>query len=599
MKTERLSETAPLRPAPCRWHDACRSLTVLIVASQLAGCATRFKETYYVGVSQKESGQPLQFYRFEMTGHADFGSKTKFSSGWYPAQALQATVGEHRPPMDLDSPPIEIPLQSDSLPAGGNAYFERLGTRLGPGRKVQFVATDSRIEATTGSMGLSFDSLVGCPAATLEQVTLRFERLPDIQSNGASLSQVAVSVVANAPIIIRGDACLLGLFISPRQSLASGLRFHGGKYEISGLSEVSAREALATADLKPLANPNQSGSAFDGREGPGRTLRGALEKSKSLHAATGPGHGWSVDASTDANSPSTVFLTPRFSDATAHLEKQITAAPQIVSEAAMLRVSSPGQLNIEKGGRITVAGSTILTATQNGEVTVVFALGAAMNLKTITIADLKKLPTGTTPLLSAQDANRLATELTKPGIVAHVIVSKKSAGSLGAVKVDGLTASIPAIVATGKLTLTLQPASDDQFEVAVSRPVTSRAVTNPYGLEYWVVGPEGARRVTDDQRLVIFMASNPEPVTSAIQSFAQSEEVQRVITHVIQKSQKRSESKKGKGMRGLLKTALVAAKGGIDQFDDAGLTKFWDTNFKPQLEKFLAAAATGGIGGLP
>lgn len=62
----------------------------------IGGCATTFKETYYVGVIKKDSRQPLQFYRFKMAGHATFGSKVKFESGWYPAAALEFTVGENR-----------------------------------------------------------------------------------------------------------------------------------------------------------------------------------------------------------------------------------------------------------------------------------------------------------------------------------------------------------------------------------------------------------------------------------------------------------------------------------------------------------------------
>lgn len=62
------------------------------------GCVgPTFDETYYVGVYKGGSNQPLQFYRFKMKGRADFGSRTKFESGWYPAAAIEQAVGESRP----------------------------------------------------------------------------------------------------------------------------------------------------------------------------------------------------------------------------------------------------------------------------------------------------------------------------------------------------------------------------------------------------------------------------------------------------------------------------------------------------------------------
>lgn len=56
-------------------------------------CAPKFEETYYVGVFEKNADQPLQLYRFTMKGHADFGSKVKYESGWFRADALEAAVG--------------------------------------------------------------------------------------------------------------------------------------------------------------------------------------------------------------------------------------------------------------------------------------------------------------------------------------------------------------------------------------------------------------------------------------------------------------------------------------------------------------------------
>ena len=77
------------------------AMLALPLVSMVVGCATRFEETYYVGVYRKESNQPLQLYRFRMKGHADFGSKVKYESGWFPAKALQEAVGESR---DVPSP---------------------------------------------------------------------------------------------------------------------------------------------------------------------------------------------------------------------------------------------------------------------------------------------------------------------------------------------------------------------------------------------------------------------------------------------------------------------------------------------------------------
>jgi len=55
------------------------------------GCA-KLRETYYVGVSKAGSDE-VQFYRFKLRGDS-YLSKTKFASGWYPAAAVEALVGE-------------------------------------------------------------------------------------------------------------------------------------------------------------------------------------------------------------------------------------------------------------------------------------------------------------------------------------------------------------------------------------------------------------------------------------------------------------------------------------------------------------------------
>lgn len=80
---------------PGRWL----ALVLLIGIPIISGC-TEFRETYYVGVLRQDTTQPLQFYRFTLRGRADWGTKTEFVSGWYPAEALQAVVGEYRNPRD-------------------------------------------------------------------------------------------------------------------------------------------------------------------------------------------------------------------------------------------------------------------------------------------------------------------------------------------------------------------------------------------------------------------------------------------------------------------------------------------------------------------
>jgi len=88
---------------------ACRKAIIgSLLAMGAIGCVgPTFDETYYVGVYKGDSNQPLQFYRFKMKGRADFGSRTKFESGWYPAAAIEQAVGESRPLKVFSANPSE------------------------------------------------------------------------------------------------------------------------------------------------------------------------------------------------------------------------------------------------------------------------------------------------------------------------------------------------------------------------------------------------------------------------------------------------------------------------------------------------------------
>jgi len=83
--------------ARCRATIPRLAIGMIAMSALLAGCAPAFKETYYVGVYDKnDTGTPMQFYRYRLNGTVDFGSKFKFQTGWYPKAALQAFVGEDR-----------------------------------------------------------------------------------------------------------------------------------------------------------------------------------------------------------------------------------------------------------------------------------------------------------------------------------------------------------------------------------------------------------------------------------------------------------------------------------------------------------------------
>lgn len=92
------------------WHKLIWAHRVLFAGSVatmlgLTACSlTSFSETYYVGVVDNDTGA-LQFYRFEMEGRAGW-TNTKFVSGMYPKEAIDAFVGEEMKdfvPEDTDS----------------------------------------------------------------------------------------------------------------------------------------------------------------------------------------------------------------------------------------------------------------------------------------------------------------------------------------------------------------------------------------------------------------------------------------------------------------------------------------------------------------
>lgn len=80
------------------WHKLTWVHRVLIAGSVammlgLTACnLTSFSETYYTGVVDNDTGA-MQFYRFEMEGRAGW-TNTKFVSGMYPKEAIDAFVGE-------------------------------------------------------------------------------------------------------------------------------------------------------------------------------------------------------------------------------------------------------------------------------------------------------------------------------------------------------------------------------------------------------------------------------------------------------------------------------------------------------------------------
>ena len=73
-------------------HPVVIAGALAVVLGQTACSLTSFSETYYAGVVDKNTGA-LQFYRFEMEGRSGW-TRTKFVSGMYAKEAIDAFVGE-------------------------------------------------------------------------------------------------------------------------------------------------------------------------------------------------------------------------------------------------------------------------------------------------------------------------------------------------------------------------------------------------------------------------------------------------------------------------------------------------------------------------
>lgn len=80
------------------WYTLILGYRVVIAGAlvtmlgQAACSLTSFSETYYAGVVDNDTGA-LQFYRFEMEGRSGW-TRTKFVSGMYAKEAIDAFVGE-------------------------------------------------------------------------------------------------------------------------------------------------------------------------------------------------------------------------------------------------------------------------------------------------------------------------------------------------------------------------------------------------------------------------------------------------------------------------------------------------------------------------
>lgn len=87
--------------------------TVFLVGALLSGGCAELRETYYVGVIEEKT-DTLQFYRFRLTGRSIL-SRTQYVSGWYPAAAIDALVGE-----EMDDILDRKPDPPDKPAPGGN-----------------------------------------------------------------------------------------------------------------------------------------------------------------------------------------------------------------------------------------------------------------------------------------------------------------------------------------------------------------------------------------------------------------------------------------------------------------------------------------------
>lgn len=530
-KAPGLAQCSAYRPSARR---SC-FLALIGIVGIVQGC-TQFSETYHVGVTRKGSGQPMQFYRFRMKGTADWGTKTKFASAWYPADAVQAVVGEYRPSDVVGKAPSpEDALQTFSTkPAGTRAFSMTLGSsadlkgtlencRFFVGQDVAFSASELKavkwVEATFN-------------------VTLT--DLKDKNDNTDNEYKVSLAPTRTT---FKADGTLLSKLCGS-QSPSAMVDFDSGTLVVEGSSWMEAPLATINAELES----NNSWSVDQAGNWKGNNL-------KSLGAGEDV-YRWSVTGGAGTNACLTSLA----------VDRRISSG-HILGAAKGINITKPQSVNVSSGWTLvstnhdvtipaaagTSAAPLNVTARLNGSMTVTLTYDEliSIGMDEELLKSVTSLNKSVQWKIESDEGRTLLQNKDKP----TEDIDKELDQDSRAVVREGSFA--------GKMQIKPNDAAAADFKVTYRHPV-KEVVTDPYGFEYWVVGPEGARQSLSDQRLVIFMASDPEPMTQAIQSFATNADVQATVGALVKKMRSNSNGDGGKGARTAARIGLSVLKAALN-----------------------------------
>lgn len=521
-----------------------------------SGCATRFNETYYVGVMRKGSGQPLQFYRFRMKGCADCGTRTKFTSGWYPAEALQAVVGEFREGSE-PSDPSDVLLRAAAQP---------LHTESEP-LSIDFSDAEN-LKATVSGANFFMSRKQAISPETLKKITwseltLSFTLIKEGEKDNKKdldEDEFLIQIGDQFARIVADQAGLDALFLGDVGDVGD-VEFRGGSLTLKGMTSIAAFDVDIDAELEKGGWDSTGGGSLKRLTAQAETYR------------------WSIEGGT---------VTAKV----ARSEVRGRKLKRLVASVQNLHVANPETLVMSHGWRLLACHPIVTENTLSG-------LGFWM--RGVVSYNAKRSD------LSKWFSETFKTNADKPLALLANMTKRNQSRELKLEKAIKLkfpdtlkvkNAAESMVVRAGSFdgALTVSPkdkGTPPDFRLDFYHPVTPQGVTDPHGLEYFVIGPEGSRKALRDQRLVIFMASDPEPVTSAIQSFAQNSEVQASIASLVTNLRAREKTQHDDSRRTIVKTALMGLKALIDGIPDI-TAEDAEKQVTSQVQKLMIAASGAG-----
>lgn len=517
-------------------------LALIGLATLLSNGCTKFEEAYHVGVLQKGSGQPLQFYRFRLEGWATPGSKTQFESGWYPAEALQATVGEYRRSQLPETsghfvPPIEVLHEAGKTRLGTTRDRIDVRPKEGQPLKVQFRQSVFR-----------FPNLVALPMAaigTLKWSNVEFNATLVSKGQGDENNATPDPNKDKFKITLQGGVatCSASEFANAIRNISDAVEYMDGSLDVENIMSIEVSEIDAHLEVDDPKQWSEEGS---------------FTKTSNIRrlSATGATYRWSVEG--DVNTT----LTFRVLRAEAP-----PGASRFIGRIANTRVTQPERLSMSAGWSLKAPAMTLAVSSgsTNQEVRLLGLTGETTVIRSELENWLEAV--GRASLVTMKDIGD--TQIFRRSFVPPSEVFMRSPSNSNSATETVVRAG------RGVLTGTFEFSNPGgglyrDFQLEFLQPKERIAAIDPHGFEYWVFGPEGARKSLVDQRLVVFMAADPSPVTSAIQSFARSEEVQAVLMELVKRSRENEGKEQARFARLAIKTGLTILRKHVEAMDPAG-----------------------------